>query len=69
LAGLEKIKDKTLEYFSTLEQIEENKLLLEDEELGELAKEELKTLEYMYKKEQEEETDNRGGGEEGRYDR
>jgi peptide chain release factor 1 len=28
-----------------LEQIEENKLLLEDEELGELAKEELKTLE------------------------
>ena len=31
--------------------------------------EELKTLEYMYKKEQEEETDNRGGGEEGRYDR
>ena len=44
-SGLEKIKDKTLEYFSTLEQIEENKLLLEDEELGELAKEELKTLE------------------------
>jgi len=44
-SGLEKIKDKTLEYFSTLEQIEENKLLLEDEDLGELAKEELKTLE------------------------
>ena len=44
-SGLEKIKDKTLEYFSTLEQIEENKLLLEDGELGELAKEELKTLE------------------------
>lgn len=44
-SGLEKIKDKTLEYFSTLEQIEENKLLLEDEELGELAKDELKTLE------------------------
>ena len=31
--------------------------------------EELKTLEYMYKKEQEEETGIRGGGEEGRYDR
>jgi peptide chain release factor 1 len=44
-SGLEKIKDKTLEYFSTLEQIEDNKLLLEDEELGELAKEELKVLE------------------------
>lgn len=44
-SGLEKIKDKTLEYFSTLEQIEENKLLFDDEELGELAKEELRVLE------------------------
>ncbi|AFL67421.1 peptide chain release factor 1 [Sulfurospirillum barnesii] len=44
-SNLEAIKDKTLEYLSTLEQIEENKLLLDDEELGELAKEELKTLE------------------------
>lgn len=44
-SGLEKIKEKTLEYFSTLDQIEENKLLLDDEELGELAKEELKVLE------------------------
>ena len=44
-SALEKIKDKTLEYFSTLEQIEDNKLLLDDEELGELAKEELKGLE------------------------
>ena len=44
-SGLEKIKDKTLEYFSTLDQIEDNKLLLDDEELGELAKEELKILE------------------------
>jgi len=44
-SGLEKIKDKTLEYFSTLEQIEDNKLLFDDEELGELAKEELKVLE------------------------
>lgn len=44
-SGLEKIKDKTLEYLSTLEQIEENKLLFDDEELGELAKDELRILE------------------------
>ncbi|WP_263832369.1 peptide chain release factor 1 [Sulfurospirillum oryzae] len=44
-SGLESIKEKTLEYLSTLTQIEENKLLLDDEELGELAKEELKVLE------------------------
>ncbi len=44
-SSLEAIKDKTLEYFSTLEQIEENKQLMDDEELGELAKEELKVLE------------------------
>lgn len=44
-SNLEAIKEKTLEYLSTLEQIEENRLLLDDEELGELAKEELKTLE------------------------
>ena len=44
-SSLENIKDKTLEYFSVLEQIEDNKLLLDDEELGELAKEELKLLE------------------------
>lgn len=44
-SSLEKIKDKTLEYFSTLDQIEENKLLFDDEELGELAKEELRVLE------------------------
>jgi len=43
-ANLEKIKDKTLLYLSTLDQIEENKLLLDDAELGELAKEELKNL-------------------------
>ena len=34
-----------MEYFSTLEQIDENKQLLDDDELGELAKDELKTLE------------------------
>ena len=36
-SNLEAIKDKTLEYFSTLEQIDENKQLLDDDELGELA--------------------------------
>lgn len=44
-SNLEAIKDKTLEYFSTLEQIDENKQLLDDDELGDLAKDELKTLE------------------------
>ena len=46
-SNLEAIKEKTLEYLSTLDQIEENKLLLDDEDLGELAKEELKTLELQ----------------------
>ena len=44
-SNLEAIKDKTLEYFSTLEQIDENKQLLDDDELGDLAKDELKILE------------------------
>ena len=44
-SSLEKIKDKTVEYLSTLTQIDENRLLLDDEELSELAKEELKILE------------------------
>ena len=44
-SSLEAIKDKTLEYFSALEQINDNKQLVDDEELGELAKEELKLLE------------------------
>ncbi len=42
---LESIKNRAQEYIDTLEAIEENKLLLEDSELGELAKEELKELE------------------------
>ena len=46
-SNLEDIKDKAVEYISALEQIEENKLLLDDEELGELAKEELKSLETL----------------------
>jgi peptide chain release factor 1 len=42
LAG---IVAKAKEYIKTVNDIEENKFLLEDKELGELAKEELKTLE------------------------
>jgi len=44
-SDLQKIVDKANEYISTLEAIEENKELLNDNELGELAKEELKELE------------------------
>ena len=44
-ASLEKIKDTTNEYLQTLNNIEENRALLDDEELGELAKEELKESE------------------------
>ena len=40
-AGLEDIVDAAKSYLQTLEDIEENKNLLEDAELGELAKEEL----------------------------
>ncbi|MFK5881768.1 MAG: peptide chain release factor 1 [Sulfurospirillum sp.] len=44
---LQAIKDKADEYITTIESIEENKTLLEDSELGELAKEELKELEPL----------------------
>ncbi len=44
-SDLEPLVQKAKEYFETLEAIEENKSLIEDEELGELAKEELKELE------------------------
>ena len=44
-SNLEKIKDKTQEYLLTLKNIEENRLLLDDDELGELAKDELKSAE------------------------
>jgi peptide chain release factor 1 len=44
-SGLQAIKDKADEYIHTVEAIEENKSLLDDDELGELAKEELKELE------------------------
>lgn len=46
-SSIEPVKDKALEYIATIEGIEENKLLLEDEELGDLAKEELKELEAL----------------------
>ncbi|BAF69221.1 peptide chain release factor 1 [Nitratiruptor sp. SB155-2] len=50
---IEPIVEKAKEYMNILEAIEENRSLIEDEELGELAKEELKELEP--KKEQLEE--------------
>lgn len=45
--NLEPIVEKAKEYLKTLDDIEENKLLLSDPELGELAKEELKNLELL----------------------
>ncbi len=42
---LEPLKEKAEEYIKVCEDIEENKALLEDSELGDLAKEELKELE------------------------
>ncbi len=44
-SGLQQIVDKAREYKEVLETIEENKSLIYDPELGELAKEELKSLE------------------------
>ncbi|WP_300450595.1 peptide chain release factor 1 [uncultured Helicobacter sp.] len=44
-SDIESIVQKARAYFATLEGIAENKTLLEDKELGELAKEELKDLE------------------------
>ncbi len=44
-SDLTPIKEKTEKYIQTCESIEENKELLDDNELGELAKEELKELE------------------------
>jgi len=44
---LQAIKDKTDQYIQTLDAIEENRSLLEDNELGELAKEELRELEPL----------------------
>ncbi len=46
-SNIEPVKDKAIEYIETIEGIEENKMLLDDDELGELAKEELKELEPL----------------------
>ena len=43
-SDIEEIAKSAKEYLNTLEQIAQNKVLLEDKELGELAKEELKAL-------------------------
>lgn len=44
-SSIEPIVSKAKEYIKVLEDIEENKLMLDDSELGDLAKEELKELE------------------------
>ncbi len=46
-SSIEPIVNKAKEYIQVIEDIEENKILLEDEELGELAKDELKDLEAL----------------------
>ncbi|MDX1808638.1 MAG: peptide chain release factor 1 [Sulfurospirillaceae bacterium] len=46
-SSLEPIKEKAEQYISTLDAIEDNKALLEDSELADLAKEELKELEVL----------------------
>ncbi len=45
--NLEPIVEKAKQYLKTLNDIEENKILLSDIELSELAKEELKNLELL----------------------
>ena len=51
---IEPLVEKAREYFAVTEAIEENKSLIEDEELGELAKEELRELESRKKALEEE---------------
>ncbi len=46
-SNIEPVREKALEYIETIESIEENRMLLDDNELGELAKEELKELEPL----------------------
>ena len=46
-SSLESLKDKALHYIDVCDSIKENKLLADDDELGELAKEELKELEPL----------------------
>jgi len=49
-SNIEPVKEKALEYIATIEGIEENRMLLDDDELGDLAKEELKELEPLKSK-------------------
>ncbi|CAM2973204.1 peptide chain release factor 1 [Helicobacter burdigaliensis] len=44
-SNLEELVEKAKEYLKNLQSIEDNKALLDDKELGDLAKEEIKTLE------------------------
>lgn len=53
-SDIETLVQKARAYLAILEQIEQNKQLLEDKELGDLAKEELKELEARSKEIQEE---------------
>ena len=46
-SSIQPIVTKAKEYIQVINDIEENKMLLDDDELGELAKEELKTLEVQ----------------------
>ncbi|RXJ76701.1 peptide chain release factor 1 [Arcobacter sp. F155] len=46
-SSIEPIVNKAKEYIKVVEDIEENKIMLDDPELGELAKEELKELESL----------------------
>jgi peptide chain release factor 1 len=46
-ASIEPIVNKAKEYIKVLDDIDENKMMLDDEELGELAKEELKELDSL----------------------
>ena len=46
-SSIQLIVTKAKEYIQVINDIEENKMLLDDDELGELAKEELKTLEVQ----------------------
>ncbi len=53
-SSIEPIKTKAEQYFKICQDIEDNKLLLDDKELGDLAKEELKELEELKKRVEEE---------------
>ncbi len=52
--GIEPVRNATLQYLEVLKNIEDNKSLINDTELGDLAKEELKNLEISQNKLEEE---------------